>query len=265
MARFVLHQLLALVQPVGIVWACLVVLTIVFARFKRPRSALACGFLAALIYLVGSTGFPGWLMRGLERPFANMGPETRPQADAIVMLGGGSEPARYEAGGMHLSYAGDRIIMALELARLGKAPALVLGGGEASFPNEIISESETVKRWMLSTGLNSTEIIALPRSADTHDEAVHVSKLAKERGWKTILLVTSANHMRRALATFRTAGVNVTPAPCNFFTEVSVASSGTDISLRIPRSGGFLKLEMWLYEQIGWHYYRYKGWISREI
>jgi len=262
MPRFLLHQLIALLQPIGLIWACLLVMTFVFARRNRRRSAAACGLLVAFIYLIGSTDFPGWLMRDLERPFIEMRPETRPQADAIIMLGGGSEPARYEAGNMHLSYAGDRITMALELARLGKAPVLVLGGGQSTFLDKTMSESETVKRWMQESGFTRAEVIALPLSADTHDEAVYVRALATERGWKSILLVTSANHMRRALATFRTAGLETIPAPCNFLTEISLAESIGGLGIAVPRAGGFLKIEIWLHEQIGWLHYRRKGWIS---
>jgi len=262
MIRFLLHQLIALMQPIGLVWACLLVMTFVFARRNRRKSATASGLLMAFMYLIGSTDFPGWLLRSLERPYIEMRPETRPQADAIIMLGGGSEPALYEAGRMHLSYAGDRITMALELARLGKAPTLVLGGGTASFLDKTISESETVKRWMQEGGFTGAELIALPPSGDTHDEALHARALATERGWKSILLVTSSNHMRRALATFRTAGLDVTPAPCNFLTEVSLAPSIGGLGIAVPRAGGFAKIEIWYHEKIGWLYYRRKGWIS---
>src|SRR5437763_1587374 len=56
----------------------------------------------------------------------------------------------------------------------------------------------------------------LGANEDTHDEALKVRVLATERGWHRVLLVTSANHMRRASGVFRAQGLEVIPVPCNF-------------------------------------------------
>jgi uncharacterized SAM-binding protein YcdF (DUF218 family) len=64
----------------------------------------------------------------LERPYADVRLDELPSADAIVMLGGGSHPALREAAGFRLTRAGDRLFMAVEFIRRGKAPVLVLGG-----------------------------------------------------------------------------------------------------------------------------------------
>ena len=42
---------------------------------------------------------------------------------------------------------------------------------------------------------------------NTHDEAALVARVFRERGWRTLLLVTSPEHSRRAAATFEAAGV----------------------------------------------------------
>jgi len=62
------------------------------------------------------------------------------------------------------------------------------------------------------------------------------------------------------VATFRTAGLEVTPAPCNFLTSVSLGSSGSGVG--IPSYGGFARISTWLHEQIGWWEYRRRGWIT---
>jgi uncharacterized SAM-binding protein YcdF (DUF218 family) len=257
--HYLIKQGLALIEPLGFVWALLVAATIVFLRRRRWRASLATGLPAVLLFVFGSTDFPGWLLRGLERPYAGVDIAALPKADAIVMLGGGVQPARFEVGGMHLTLAADRLMMAVELSRLEKAPALVLGGAAAEFPEGDRSESETVRKWIVERELSRGEVIALPVCRDTHDEAVFTAKLAAERGWQQVLLVTSANHMRRAAATFHTAGVRVIPAPCNFHTELSKPPSLEPPG--IPKAGGFEKTGMWLHEQIGWLEYRRRGWI----
>ena len=104
------------------------------------------------------------------------------------------------------------------------------------------------------------EIIPLPACADTHDEATHVRALATERGWHRILLVTSATHMRRAAALFRTQGIEAIPVPCNFLTNVSTAPGPQAVC--VPSWGGFEKIAVWLHEEVGWLEYRRRGWIS---
>lgn len=49
---------------------------------------------------------------------------------------------------------------------------------------------------------------------DTHDEALHVRALARQEGWKRILLVTSPLHSRRAALVFEKTGLRVTSVPC---------------------------------------------------
>lgn len=259
MGHYFLKQALALIEPLGFAWALLVVFTIVFLRRRHWLASVATGVPMALLFIFGSTDLPGWLLRGLERPYAGVEIAALPKADAIVMLGGSAQPARFEVGGMHLTLAADRIMMGVELSRLGKAPVLVIGGAVAQFPEGDRAESDTVRQWIVERGFSSGEVVALPVCRDTHDEAVFTARLAAERGWQQVLLVTSANHMRRAAATFHTAGVSVIPAPCNFHTELSKPPSFEPPG--VPKAGGFEKTAMWLHEQIGWLEYRRRGWI----
>jgi uncharacterized SAM-binding protein YcdF (DUF218 family) len=247
-----------LLEPIGLVWACLLVLTVALWR-KGRRYAWATLLLAALLYVFGSTGLPGWLVQRLERPYAGVKIAALPRADAIVVLGGGAEPSRHEAGGLHLTFAGDRLLMALELSRAGKAPVVVLGGAFVTLDGVEHDESELVRRYLTERSLARGEIVALPRCEDTHDEALRIRTLFHDRGWSRVLLVTSANHMRRAEATFRAAGVAVTPAPCNFLSQVSLGESPGGFS--VPRAGGFMKFGVWLHEQVGWWMYSWRGWL----
>ena len=50
-------------------------------------------------------------------------------------------------------------------------------------------------------------------SRNTRENAVESARIVRERGWKTLLLVTSAMHMPRAAASFRAAGLDVDLLP----------------------------------------------------
>jgi uncharacterized SAM-binding protein YcdF (DUF218 family) len=261
MLDYLLRQLLLLLQPVGLVWFTLLILTIVLWRKKRRGCSVTTGLLALLITICGSTDFPGWLLRGLERRWAGVKLADLPACDAVVVLGGGGEPSRYEAGGLHLTRAGDRFIMGVELMRLGKARMLCVGGNSGELDGEQRVEADIVKAWLESWKLPAAGgIISLGANTNTRDEAVKVAAIAKERGWQRVMLVTSASHMSRAAAVFSAVDVVVTPAPCNFLTTVSTGS--TPFQLSVPSWAGFEKIGIWAHETAGWAIYKRRGWVK---
>jgi uncharacterized SAM-binding protein YcdF (DUF218 family) len=263
MLEGLLRALLPLVEPIGLIWVCSIVLTVVLVRERRLRLAALPGGLAAFVWLVGATPLPGAFLASLERPWAGVNRETLPEADAIVLLGGFSAPSREEVGGLHFDDRADRAVTALELARLGKAKTLVIGGGAVGRGERRLSEADLFQAFVTARKLAPPDVISLGACASTHDEAVRFGELASRRGWRRVLLVTSAAHMKRAAATFRTATrLEVVPAPSGFLTGVSLAAKGR-LAL-VPKAGGFVQLEDWLHETIGFAVYRMRGFISRE-
>lgn len=260
MLNYLLNQLLGLLAPVGLLWASLIVLSVLLWRRGRHRFAAATAVLAAFITIIGSTSVPGRLLGSLERPYARVQPEDLPTADAVVLLGGGVQASRYDVAGAHLSPAGDRLVMAAELMRLSKAPVLLLGGAVGQLDGREVCESEISKGLLTRWGVAAEAMIPLGGNRDTHDEALKVRALAAERGWRHVILVTSANHMRRAVASFRHLGIEVTPAPCNFLT--SVGTGELPFRIVVPGSDGFVKTGMWLHEEIGWLIYWRRGWLA---
>jgi len=246
-------------EPLVLLWLGLIALTLALWRRRQRGFAAAAGVAVAFVTLLGGTPFPVWLVETLERPYAGVKPDNQPAADVIVMLGGGVDPALHEVGHIHLTIAGDRVLMALELARLGKAPVLCLGGGHARFGRYRWVEADLVAQAIVERGLTPGEVISFGGCSDTHEEAQRLRQLANARGWKRVLLVTSAVHMRRAAAVFRAEDFEVIPAPCNFLTTLSDEAPPPLVTL--PKLTGFTLFSAWLHEQIGWLEYRRRGWI----
>jgi uncharacterized SAM-binding protein YcdF (DUF218 family) len=261
MVDFLLKQLLFILEPIGLVWAGLGVLAVCLWRHRQKRFAIAAAGIFLFMTIIGSTPLPGWMLESLEKPYAGVRIEDLPSADAIVMLGGGSEPARYEAFHVHLSPAADRLLMARTLLRMGKSTALMLGGGGAKLDGRARMEADGVRDVFAAWDVPLESMISLGFNRDTHDEALHARAVANRRGWNRILLVTSANHMRRAAAVFRRQGFEVIPAPCNFLTSLSTAPGDSPAFISVPRHDGFVKASIWLHEQAGWWIYRARGWI----
>ncbi|MCA1615405.1 MAG: YdcF family protein [Acidobacteria bacterium] len=138
--------------------------------------------------------------------------EALPRADAVVVLGGAA------------AYV-ERTREAARLYGEGRAPVVVLtndglrgGWSQAQQRNPFFHEraGEELRR----AGVAAQRIELVPGVvASTHDEAVAVRAYAAARGWRSLLVVTSAYHSRRALWTFRRVfeGSNVAlglaPAP----------------------------------------------------
>ena len=260
MGTGLLHQFVYLLEPLGLVWLFLLILTVWLAIKRRWGPAFFAGWIVLFMTLVGSTSVPGWLLGSLEKPYAGVRLETLPTADAIVLLGGGAAPSRYEAAGVHLTPAGDRLAMAHAVFRLGKAPVLLLGGNANKLDGVVRVEGEIVRDLLATWGVPAAAVIPLGANEDTHDEALKVRALATEHGWHRVLLVTSANHMRRASAVFRAQGLEVIPVPCNFLTTVATAPPPPGFA--VPRYDGFMKVSTWLHEEIGWWTYWHRGWIQ---
>lgn len=247
-----------LVEPIGLVWFTLIVLAALLWRKRLRFLAFVTSALAVFIYIVGATDLPDALLRSLERPYLGVKIDALPVCDAVVILGGGLEPSPDEVGGLHLTKAGDRIIAALEVIRLGKAPVLVCGGSAVEIGGAVKVEADLFKQALIERRVPVSEIISLGRCTDTHDEATRTRAIAERRGWRRVLLVSSANHLPRAVATFRAAGIEVVPVPCNFLAK----RGGGLLRDAIPGFGGFEKMSVWIHEQIGWWEYRRRGWIA---
>lgn len=263
MINHLLRQLLLLLQPIGLVWGGLIALAVILWRRRQRKLAIASSAMALLLTVVGGTDITFWMLWKLEEPWTSVKLADQPECDVALVLGGYADPSRHEAGGVHLTRAGDRVMMGIEALRTGKAKSLVLGGGWMLFGGKKVSEAEAVKAWLEDWNLvGDREIVSLGQCADTRDEALRFATLTEERGWKRVLLITSATHMRRASATFRAVGVDAVPVPCNY---LSLAiTEPRPIRIGIPGITGFENFGVWSHEIVGRIMYRRRGWLEEK-
>lgn len=254
-----MKTIIAFIEPFGLAWLGFTALLVLFIRRRRAREAVLLGVPWLLLTLVVCTALPSWLVSTLERQWTGVDLGALPAADAVVSLGGAGQPSVLEPTGFHFTRGADRLMTSAELMRRGKAPVLVLGGGGYRREDGWGSEADAAKRWMDAWGVAKTPAISLGVCADTHDEAVKTAVLVKEHGWRSIILVTSASHMRRAAATFRKAGLSVTCAPCNY---ISALSRGEPVDwIHAPHPAGAELFGVWFHEVLGSWLYRWRGWL----
>jgi len=110
----------------------------------------------------------------------------------------------------------------VDLYQRDYTPTLVLTGGDASIFGTDPQEAVQMKQWAVRLGVpeSATKIDTEARNA--YENATGTKRLI---GSASILLVSSASHLPRAVPVFTKQGFRVTPAPCEY------------VSQNLPREG----------------------------
>jgi uncharacterized SAM-binding protein YcdF (DUF218 family) len=188
-------------------WAIVLLLLSLVLR-GRPRASIGSGLLALAILFVFSSER---VAEGLQRALESGARTTMRDAityDALVILGGlGDEPAAHATGELQLNEGADRLVRAYDLLRAGKARHVIVSAGLLRPEPGRRTEAELVAEKLAAWGIPPDRILVENRARNTRENAEEVARLVKERGFETLLVVTSAGHLPRAMGCFRAAGL----------------------------------------------------------
>jgi hypothetical protein len=118
---------------------------------RRRRKALAALLILAVVFIAATAGVLVWPPQGAPA-----------SVDAIVLLAG----------------PGDRMPVALQLAREHRAPVLVVSQGHGGYGGDCPAATPGVRT-----------ICFDPDPGDTRGEAEYVGRLARQYGWHSVLIV----------------------------------------------------------------------------
>jgi uncharacterized SAM-binding protein YcdF (DUF218 family) len=273
-----------LTEPVGALWG-LMVLGVLWLLCRRQwRSAIWLGLPTVLLFVVGSTSLTEKLVAREESRWAggakvknsefriwksegNNGTEVSAfqrfsvsasaPYDVVVALGGGERVSQHDLLGFAVGDGGSRNLTAIQLVRSGQAKTLVLGGSWPMLGRPDAPSMSVVQTWVTSWELVGGAVTNLGICINTHDEAVAFKQLARSQGWSKVMLVTSALHLRRAVALFEKQGIKVTPVSADF----QVLGVTPDPFSPFPREHRLFLMALYLHEKIGWWVYRARGWV----
>jgi uncharacterized SAM-binding protein YcdF (DUF218 family) len=252
------------VYPLGM-GVILLALALLLHRRRRLQTGLLLA--ALLVLLVGSNRWVSYgLARSLEWQYLPM--ENVPQAEVIVVLGGGTESGQYPRPTAEVNSAGDRVLYAARLYKQGKAPVILLSGGNITWlSGRSTPPPEEMAALMDLMAIPRDDLWLQPGSENTQEDAEFSAQMLKEKGVTRVLLVTSAIHMPRAMALFRHLGVEAIPAPTDF----TVTQAGIDnlASLEpqtllvnlMPNTSSLGLTTNALKEYLGILVYRLRGWL----
>ena len=206
------------------------------------------------------------LLRQLEDQAAALTPATIPNADAVLVLGGGIRPTPAHGLGIEVSEAGDRLLCGVRLWKEGKAQVLIASGARVSFqPNDPIApEAVLSKRLAQELGVPASAMLLNDRARTTAEEAQRIHDLAKTEGWKQLIVVTSAFHMPRALASFQHQNnLQIIPVACDYRLEPrsnNQAFNWSELLIDlVPSSGSLNQTTQVLKEHLGLLVYKLRG------
>jgi uncharacterized SAM-binding protein YcdF (DUF218 family) len=262
---FLLSKLLPLfLYPLGLALA--LQLAALLGR-RRTWGPWASGAGLTLLWLCATPWVSRELVWGLEERASRLTPSPLPRADAVMVLGGGLRPALPPRRGVEVAEAGDRLLTGVDLLRQGQAPWLVVSGGVVSFTaaDPAPSEASSAARLAVALGVAKERIVPSGEARNTAEEAAALQRIARQRGWRSVLLVTSATHLPRAAATFRQrTDLTIVPVACDFLLpERRTLGRPTPASVLfslLPTADALATTTQVLKEHLGSLAYRLRGW-----
>ena len=216
---------------------------VVCARLGRKCLAKWLGGLMVAWLWLWMTPIMTWVVGvPLEREFLVDGRvqtvETFPEADVIVLLGGSMGIETNLSSYAEMGPSADRVWQSARLYKAGKAPIVIATGNSA-----IDTTLPLLKDFGLPGG-----IVSFHDARNTEEEA----KLVERMGYKKILLVTSAWHMKRARLMFEkyAPSVEVVCAPADFENSMVAARPFSFLDF-LPDPGVFMGNSVALHEWVG--------------
>jgi uncharacterized SAM-binding protein YcdF (DUF218 family) len=195
---FILSKLLSfLISP--IVWIFfLLVLAVISKNHKRKKKILIINLVLLFIF---SNGFiQNEIFKLWEIPAIKIS-EGKKFKFGIVL--GGLSWEDTELKRIQFVRGGDRLFQAIDLYKNNCIEKILFTSGSAQLDKPEAVEAFPVQKYLLSIGMPDSSIVIESSSKNTYENALFSSKIINDRNVKdTCLLITSAFHMRRAVACF---------------------------------------------------------------
>ena len=163
-----------------------------FKVVRKVTSAVVLIAIVVPLFTIGRT----WLVA--HDSFAK-------KSDVIVVLGAA------QFNGRPSSVLQARLVEAKRIYSLGLAPTIITVGGGA--PGDRTTEAASSEVWLLSHGIPSRQVMAIPKGRDTLVSTQSYIAEMKRRGFHTVILVTDPYHCLRAMTMAKDLGATSSCSP----------------------------------------------------
>jgi uncharacterized SAM-binding protein YcdF (DUF218 family) len=139
--------------------------------------------------------------------------------DLGIVLTGATLPLLKPDDRVYFQRGADRVTHSVQLYKLGLIRKVLISGGTGTLKEPDEPEANKFKKVMIMMGVPEKDILIENKTRNTHESAVEVKKMLDSLQVRAeeCLLITSAFHMRRSLACYRKANLDVEPFSTDFY------------------------------------------------
>jgi uncharacterized SAM-binding protein YcdF (DUF218 family) len=138
-----------------------------------------------------------------------------------VVLTGSTIPNRDPKDRVYFGRGADRVTHTVQLYKKGLVENILISGGTGSLTDVDEPEANKFRAAMIMMGVDSSDIMIENQTRNTAESAIEVRAILDSLHYKPseCLLVTSAFHMRRSLACYRKAGLDLETFSTDFYSH----------------------------------------------
>ena len=236
-------------------WIIILLLISFYTKNQRRKKR---SFLTALLLLVlfSNTFIFDRFMHAWEVPAYNSN-EVPPSELGILLTGMSTYDPQINR--LEFNDRTDRLMQTLALYRDGKIKTILLCGGSSSMTNKDTTEFILLKNYLVKSGIPDSVLLLEMQSRNTHENAI-LSKpfVLKNSPNQKPLLITSAYHMRRAVACFAKEGIQTIPYSTDRYS--GPVKYEFDY-LFLPSSQTLFNWEKLMHEWVGCVSYKFQGYF----
>ncbi|MCP9746673.1 YdcF family protein [Lacihabitans sp. CS3-21] len=252
---FVLSKTLAfLLKPIGILFILTLFNLSLKNRTKNKRMTI--GFLV-ILYIFSCPAIINYMLKMYEFPTHEI-VNSKNYEFGIVLTGGLINESKSLGDNIHLGPQSDRLWQTAELYKAKKITKIMISGGDGFHKIDplIPTENDKSRDFLIKVGVNPEDIIQEKKAINTHENA-KFSKQLLPNYKKTVLVITSAFHLKRALACFEKEKLKAD------WYATSPISRNYNFKLQdlIPSSGTLSDAETIANELVGMVVYKFMGYI----
>jgi uncharacterized SAM-binding protein YcdF (DUF218 family) len=252
---FVLSKILSyLVMPLTIIVLCLVA----GALLKNPkwkRRLLRTGIILLLIFsneFVANETMRAWEIAATpfnEVPKYKLG---------IVLTGTTIELKPNDR--VYFHRGADRVTHTVQLYKSGLIENILISGGTGRLSGEAQPEADKFRAAMILMGVPDSVIQIENETRNTAESAMEVKKILEKLNYRDseCLLITSAFHMRRSLACYRKAGIDLKTFSTDFYAH---DRDYVFASFFVPQLDALIVWHKLIKEWVGFVAYKMAGYV----
>jgi uncharacterized SAM-binding protein YcdF (DUF218 family) len=177
-----------------------------------------------------------------------------------IVLTGTTITKPYPDDRVYFNRGADRVTHTVELYKLGFLEKILISGGSGRILMEDEPEANKYKKVMIMMGVDAEDIIIENETRNTYESAVAVKPMldSMQINGDNCVLITSAFHLRRSLACYRKAGLNLDHFSTDFYSHPREYNLDSFI---VPKIESMLIWQKLFKEWIGFAAYKAAGYV----